>query len=355
MKKLMVVAGGTGGHIFPGLAVAEYLQQQGWQICWMGTADRMEAQLVPKHGFAIEFINVKGVRGNGLLRKLSAPLMVLKAIGQARRIMKVQRPDVVLSMGGYVTGPAVLAAKLLGIKTVLHEQNAIPGFTNKLLSKWVDRVLVAFDGTFPFAAKELVTGNPIRQSVMAQQPAQSLHTPLRILVVGGSLGARVFNEHLPAMFAKLQQQQAVSVRHQSGKGNAEALAARYAEQQCEAQVQEFIDDMDAAYRWADLVICRAGALTVSELAAAGKAAVFVPFPQAVDDHQTENAQWLVAQQAAVLLPQSEFVQEAKALHVIENLLADPQQLLAMAQRAHALAKVNATADVAQHCIELANG
>ncbi len=348
-KKIMVVAGGTGGHIFPGIAVVQTLEQQGWQSVWLGTRDRMEADVVPKHGIDIRFIDVKGLRGNGIVRLLKAPLMILKAIWQAYKVLKTEQPNVLLGMGGYVTGPAGIAAKLLGIPLVVHEQNAVAGMSNKLLARIANRVLAAFPSAFP-TREAAVVGNPVRQSVVTIE-SQLTQGQMNILVVGGSLGAQVFNQELPGLFSKLAKEHTLSVWHQTGKGNRSEVEKRYSNVQCETKVTDFIDDMDAAYAWANIVICRAGALTVSEVAAAGKMALFVPFPSAVDDHQTANANFLVSNDAALLIQQSQMSHE-KLAAMLQPFLASPSKVADMAQRAKQLAKVDAADQVAAHCIEL---
>jgi UDP-N-acetylglucosamine--N-acetylmuramyl-(pentapeptide) pyrophosphoryl-undecaprenol N-acetylglucosamine transferase len=348
-KHLMVVAGGTGGHIFPGIAVAEHMQQQGWTVSWVGTADRMEAQLVPKHGFEIDFVEVQGVRGNGITRLLKAPFMVLKAILAAKKIIKQRKPAVILAMGGYVTGPVGIAAKLSGVPLVIHEQNAVAGFSNKLLAKVANQVLAAFPNAFTNKAE--VVGNPVRASVssIAKKP---LTEQLNVLVVGGSLGAQVLNERLPEVFSTLAKDFSLSVRHQSGRNNQDKLKSAYVGREFDAQVDEFIHDMDAAYAWADLVICRAGALTVSEVAAAGKAALFVPLPHAVDDHQTANARYLVDQQGGLLMPQHDFTIE-RLVELLTPYFEQPSLLSEIADKAKQLAKFDATERVAKVCGELA--
>ncbi|GAK83845.1 UDP-N-acetylglucosamine-N-acetylmuramyl-(pentapeptide) pyrophosphoryl-undecaprenol N-acetylglucosamine transferase [Vibrio ponticus] len=268
-KRLMVMAGGTGGHVFPGLAVAKKLQQQGWEIRWLGTADRMEADLVPKHGIEIDFIKVKGLRGQGVMRLLAAPFQIVNAIGQARRHMKAWQPDAVLGMGGYVSGPGGIAAWLLGIPVVLHEQNAVAGLTNQWLAKIAKKVFQAFPGAFPSAD---VVGNPVREDVVAlpepQLRMQDRQGPIRILVMGGSQGARILNQTMPQVMAQLGD--GYQVRHQAGKNSQQEVAAAYeANQVTQAESMEFIDDVAAAYEWADLLVCRSGALTVSEVSAAG--------------------------------------------------------------------------------------
>ncbi|HBV38820.1 MAG TPA: undecaprenyldiphospho-muramoylpentapeptide beta-N-acetylglucosaminyltransferase, partial [Erwinia sp.] len=287
-KRLMVMAGGTGGHVFPGLAVAHHLMAQGWQVRWLGTADRMEADLVPKHGIDIDFIRISGLRGKGLKAQLAAPLRIFNAVRQARAIMKAYRPDVVLGMGGYVSGPGGLAAWSCGIPVVLHEQNGIAGLTNKWLAKIAKKVMQAFPGAFPDAD---VVGNPVRTDVLALPlPAERMANrsgPVRVLVIGGSQGARVLNQTLPQVAAKLGD--SITLWHQTGKGALAEVNDAYREVgQTQHKVTEFIDDMAAAYAWADVIVCRSGALTVSEVAAAGLPAIFVPF-QHKDRQQYWNA------------------------------------------------------------------
>ncbi|WP_440054217.1 undecaprenyldiphospho-muramoylpentapeptide beta-N-acetylglucosaminyltransferase [Pseudoalteromonas sp. T1lg65] len=351
-KRLLVVAGGTGGHIFPGIAVAQFLQAQAWQVSWVGTADRMEAEVVPRHGIEIDFINVKGVRGNGITRLLKAPFMVLSAIVSAIKVLKNRRPDVVLAMGGYVTGPVGIAARILGIPLVIHEQNAVAGLSNKLLAKVANRVLAGFPGAFPEQRAEIV-GNPVRESVSVIQ-SKAVSVPLNVLVVGGSLGAKALNEIVPAAVRLLQQENqsnSISVKHQSGKNNRQQVALDYQQAGVDAEIIEFIHDMDTAYAWADIVICRAGALTVSELAAAGKAAIFVPFPHAVDDHQTANAKVLVDANAALLIQQQDLTAQ-KLAQLLSPLIAVPKTVMEMAENAKRCGKLNATKAVADICTEL---
>ncbi|MFK3661906.1 undecaprenyldiphospho-muramoylpentapeptide beta-N-acetylglucosaminyltransferase [Scandinavium sp. NPDC088450] len=342
-KRLMVMAGGTGGHVFPGLAVAHHLMERGWQVRWLGTADRMEADLVPKHGIEIDFIQISGLRGKGLKAMLFAPIRIFNAWRQARAIMKRFQPDVVLGMGGYVSGPGGLAAWSLGIPVVLHEQNGIAGLTNKWLSKIAKTVMQAFPGAFPDAE---VVGNPVRVDVLALPlPDQRLigrEGEIRVLVVGGSQGARVLNQTMPQVAAKLDDQ--ISIWHQSGKGAQQAVEQAYADAgQPQHKVTEFIDDMAAAYAWADVVVCRSGALTVSEIAAAGLPAIFVPF-QHKDRQQYWNALPLEKAGAAKIFEQPQFTAEAVA-----NTLADwdRKTLLDMAERARAAAIPDATERVAK--------
>ncbi|TDN59611.1 undecaprenyldiphospho-muramoylpentapeptide beta-N-acetylglucosaminyltransferase [Scandinavium goeteborgense] len=342
-KRLMVMAGGTGGHVFPGLAVAHHLMDQGWQIRWLGTADRMEADLVPKHGIEIDFIEISGLRGKGLKAMLFAPIRIFNAWRQARAIMQRFQPDVVLGMGGYVSGPGGLAAWSLGIPVVLHEQNGIAGLTNKGLSKIAKTVMQAFPGAFPNAE---VVGNPVRTDVLAlplpEQRLTGREGEIRVLVVGGSQGARVLNLTMPQVAENLGD--SVTIWHQSGKGGQQTVEQAYADAgQPQHKVTEFIDDMAEAYAWADVVVCRSGALTVSEIAAAGLPAIFVPF-QHKDRQQYWNALPLEKAGAAKIFEQPQFTADAVA-----STLAgwDRKTLLEMAERARAAAIPDATERVAQ--------
>ncbi|QXO19359.1 MULTISPECIES: undecaprenyldiphospho-muramoylpentapeptide beta-N-acetylglucosaminyltransferase [Vibrio] len=347
-KRLMVMAGGTGGHVFPGLAVAKQLQQQGWDIRWLGTADRMEADLVPKHGIEIDFIRVKGLRGQGIARLIKAPFQIVNAIMQARRHMQAWQPDAVLGMGGYVSGPGGIAAWTLGIPVVLHEQNAVAGLTNQWLSKIARKVFQAFDGAFPHAP---VVGNPVRADVVAlPAPAQRLagrEGPVRILVMGGSQGARILNQTLPQVAAKLGA--GYQIRHQAGKNNQAEVEQAYQQQGVtDAEVTEFIDDVAQAYAWADLLVCRSGALTVSEVSAAGVGAVFIPFMHK-DRQQALNADHLVECGAAQMIEQPQLTVD-KLAQTISGL--DRAALLAMAEQARHAAKLDADKVVAEAIIAL---
>jgi len=338
----MVMAGGTGGHVFPGLAVAHYLIAQGWQVRWLGTADRMEADLVPRNGIEIDFIRISGLRGKGLKAQIMAPVRIYKAWRQARAIMKAWQPDVVLGMGGYVSGPGGLAAKSLGIPVVLHEQNGIAGLTNKWLSKIATKVMQAFPGAFPDAE---VVGNPVRTDVLALAPPGERFAdrlgPVRILVVGGSQGARILNQVMPQVAGRLAER--VTIWHQSGKGGQGVVEQAYVESGQTHKVTEFIDDMAAAYAWADVVVCRSGALTVSEIAAAGLAALFVPF-QHKDRQQYWNALPLEKAGAAEILEQPQFTVE-KVAEILSGW--DRETLLAMAEKAREASIPDATERVAK--------
>ena len=357
---LLVMAGGTGGHIFPGIAVAEYLAKQHWHIHWLGTAERMEAEIIPKQGYDISFINIAGVRKNGLKSLLLMPFKVVNAVWQSIKVLKQVKPDVVLGMGGYASAPGGIAAWLLGIPLVLHEQNAVAGMTNKILAKFATKTLSAFPNAFKAKVKTQVIGNPVRTDIIAiadEAKGQREHRELatkNILIVGGSLGAKVLNDIVPLAIAKLQDE-TVNVWHQTGANNQQGVLASYQPLEHlnkQIKVTEFIDDMASAYQWADLVICRAGALTVSELAMAGKAAIFVPLPHAVDDHQTKNAGYLVACGAAKLIKQHNFNEETVAQQLAQ-LFNDNTAIAKMSQAAKAAAKPNATEDVAMICAELA--
>lgn len=340
-KRLLVMAGGTGGHVFPAIAVAQQLQQQGWDICWLGTPDRMEANLVPKYGIPIRFIQVEGLRDRGLKPLFAAPFMLLRAIWQAVKIIKDYRPNAVLGMGGYVSGPGGVAAKLCGVPIILHEQNAVAGITNKLLARIARKVLQAFPSAFPQGE---VVGNPVRQALFEiaspEQRFAKRSGALRVFVVGGSQGARVLNLTLPEVAKQLGDK--LDIRHQVGKGNVEQVRALYP---ADAQVTltEFIDDIGEAYAWADIVICRAGALTVSEIAAVGVPAIFVPF-QHKDRQQYYNATYLADVGAAKIIEQQDLTPE-RLIQLLQQF--DRQQLLSMAMLAKQQAKPQAAYDVAE--------
>jgi len=346
----MIMAGGTGGHVFPGLAVAELLRQSGWRVVWLGAKTGMEAALVPKRGFDMAWVSFSGVRGKGPLAFLLLPLKLLVAFWQSARAIFAHRPDVVLGMGGYISFPGGMMAALLGKPLVVHEQNAIPGLANKLLAAVADQVLCAFPGALKRAS---LTGNPVRTEITAIAAPESRYAvrsgPLRVLVVGGSLGAKALNDVVPRALALLTGAKPV-LTHQSGAQHLDSLRAAYSAAGVPAKTSAFIEDMAAAYTETDLVVCRAGATTVAELAAAGVASVLVPYPHAVDDHQTANARFLADAGAAVLVPQSELSPERLA-----GVLAgfDRLRLGEMARRARSLARPGAAAAVAAACAELA--
>ncbi|UCV14600.1 undecaprenyldiphospho-muramoylpentapeptide beta-N-acetylglucosaminyltransferase [Quatrionicoccus australiensis] len=349
-KTIMIMAGGTGGHIFPALAVAHKLRDAGWRVVWLGNPDGMEARLVPQHGFEMVWVKFAALRGKGLLRKLLLPINLLRGFWQAWQAIRQVQPSVVLGMGGYITFPGGMMAALLGKPLVVHEQNSVAGLANRVLAGVADKVVSGF----PDVLKGCVwAGNPVRPEIAAiAAPAERFAErtgALRLLVIGGSLGAQVLNESVPKAMALLAADQQPQIVHQAGEKHIEALQANYAAVGVQAHCVPFIEDMAGAYEWADLVICRSGALTVAELAAAGVASILVPFPHAVDDHQTGNAKFLVNVGGAFLLPQTELTPEAIAL--IRNY--SRSQLLEMAEKARSLAKPDATAEVANICAESA--
>jgi UDP-N-acetylglucosamine--N-acetylmuramyl-(pentapeptide) pyrophosphoryl-undecaprenol N-acetylglucosamine transferase len=346
---ILIMAGGTGGHIFPGLAVAERMRQAGWEVLWMGAKGGMEERLVPPHGHRTAWIRARAARGKGVLQKLLLPANLLFSFYESARHILRAKPDVVLGLGGYVAFPGGMMASLLNRPLALHEQNAIAGLANRVLAGVSDKVMVAFPGALKNGEW---TGNPVRAEIAAVPEPHARFAgrtgPLRLLVVGGSLGAQVLNETVPRALALLGQE--VRVVHQAGEKHLEALKRHYAQAGVSGELVAFIDDMAARYAEADLVICRAGAVTVAELSAAGVASVLVPFPHAVDDHQTANARFLADQGAAVLLPQRELSAEGLAT-LIKGM--DRDRLLDMATKARSLGKPEAARVVAERCMELA--
>ncbi|TJY65160.1 undecaprenyldiphospho-muramoylpentapeptide beta-N-acetylglucosaminyltransferase [Sinimarinibacterium sp. CAU 1509] len=351
--KLLIMAGGTGGHVYPALAVADYLRAQGHQIVWMGAPDSFEARVVPAHGFPIEFVRVSGLRGKGVRKLLTAPLLLLRAVWQAAAVLRRQRPQAVLGMGGFAAGPGGVAAWLLRTPLVIHEQNAAPGMTNRLLSRIARCVLQAFPNTFE---RGVAVGNPVREGFSAlPQPQQRLaHAgEPHVLVIGGSQGAKALNERVPEALALLAPVERPLVRHQAGR-TLDVAQAAYRASGVEAQIDAFIDDMPAAMAWADLVVCRSGASTVAELSAAGVASVLVPFPYAVDDHQTRNGAYLVGAGAAVMIQESELT-PARLASQLRELLGDRERLRRMAEAARGTAWPDATARIADACLRCAEG
>lgn len=344
-KRVLIMAGGTGGHVFPALAIAKKLQEHSYEILWLGTRGRMEEMLVPKHGFNIEYIDVKGIRRNGLKAKLTAPFMLIRAILEALAVLRKFRPGVCIGMGGYASGPGGVAAYLLRIPLVLHEQNAAAGLTNRLLFKLASRVLLGFPGAFTGSKVKLV-GNPVREEIMALHESKRdfNYGKLCVLIVGGSLGAKALNEKLPETLKQFGDK--IDVVHQAGKGNSEATLERYKGAAFSYQVSDFIHDMDKVYLWAHLIICRAGALTVAEVSAAGLPAIFIPLPTAVDDHQTKNAMTMVNAGAAKIIAQQDLNDESLKA-AIEPLLSDRSLLDKMSQNARAQASLHATDEVVE--------
>lgn len=353
---VMIMAGGTGGHVFPALAVANELRDRGIEVVWMGTRHGLEAKLVPEQGFDIEWISIAGLRGKKIGRLLSAPFMLMLAAWQSMRVIMRQKPRLVLGMGGFVSGPGGFVARLMGKPLCIHEQNAYAGLTNRILSRIASRVMEAFPGSFPKRSDVILTGNPVRQEIASlDEPEvrmQGRSGALRLLVLGGSLGARALNEVVPQAMALLPTEQRPVVKHQVGVRNYESAHSYYQECGMEAELLPFIDDMSEAYAWADLVLCRAGALTISELTAAGIAALLVPYPYAVDDHQTLNARFLVNAGAAVLIPQSELSPQ-RLVELLKGFIDGRNLLLDYAKAARALARPDATRDVVDICLHAA--
>ena len=344
-KRIVIMAGGTGGHIFPALAVAQFLQTQGWQVSWLGTKAGLESRVIPEAGIEIDWLSVSGLRGKGIFSKVSAIFKLAKSCAEARKILKQRKPDVVLGMGGFVAAPGGFMAKILGIPLIIHEQNRVVGTTNRLLAKIATKVLQGFPNSFDAKFNAICTGNPLRESLKHIPPAPLQRgESLRIFVLGGSQGAKALNENVPNAITLLKN--AVQVRHQTGSAMQNEVVETYKKLNLNAEVNAFIEDMAEAYSWADLVICRAGAMTVSEIAAMGIPAIFIPLPTAIDDHQTANAKYLTEAGAAILLKQSDLTAENLAQQ-IETLCGNLAQRRDIAQ---SLAYLNATKTVANICI-----
>jgi UDP-N-acetylglucosamine--N-acetylmuramyl-(pentapeptide) pyrophosphoryl-undecaprenol N-acetylglucosamine transferase len=358
-RTVLIMAGGTGGHVFPALAAARVLRERGFEAIWLGTQKGLEAKLVPPHQIPIEWIAVSGLRGKGLLSWLTAPVKLARAIQQSLAVMRRRKPDVVLGAGGFVSGPGGIAAWLTRRPLVIHEQNAIAGVTNRVLARLADRVLEAFPRSFPGNVTAECVGNPVRREITALAPPAERFAarsgPLRLFIVGGSQGAARLNAVRPAALALLPASERPEVLHQAGERHHASTVNLYASQGVVADVRAFIDDMAAAYTWADLIVCRSGALTVSEIAAAGIGALFVPFAAAVDDHQTRNARFLVAADAGLLLPESELTPERLASELRQLTVAGRPRLAAMAINARAHAIVDADVRLAEACIAAAGG
>ena len=345
-KCIVIMAGGTGGHVFPALAVAQSLQDKGWRVSWMGTQKGLENRVVPENGIALDWLSVSGLRGKGRLAVIMAPIMLMKACTEALAILRRRKPDVVLGMGGFVAGPGGLMSRVLGIPLVIHEQNRIPGTTNRLLARIAKVVLQAFPDSFPARAKAVCTGNPLRKEFVTTTPPTDVNkgdNTLRILVVGGSQGAKILNEIVPQGLAMLDD---VEVKHQTGAIMQEQVQKQYTALGVKAEVLEFIDDMVLAYRWADMIICRSGAMTISEVSAMGLPSILVPFPFAIDDHQTANAKFLADANAGILMTQSSL--NAKSL--AEQIKFHQDKLTAMSEAARKCSRLEATEAVATICM-----
>ncbi|MEP6939712.1 MAG: undecaprenyldiphospho-muramoylpentapeptide beta-N-acetylglucosaminyltransferase [Rudaea sp.] len=349
---VLIMSGGTGGHIFPGIAVAQALRERDVPVLWLGSEGGLETRLVPQSGIPLETIAISGIRGKGFAALFGAPLKIVRALIAAWKLIGATRPRSVLSMGGYVAGPGGIAAWLRGVPLVVHEQNSVPGSTNRILARFARRRLCGFEGALTNA--EWV-GNPVRAAISAVvAPAARFagrDFPPRLLVLGGSQGARALNNALPAALARMPFANRPQVRHQCGSKLVDEARAAYARAGVDASVEPFIEDMADAYAWADLVVCRAGALTIAELCAVGIGAVLVPFPAAVDDHQTSNGAWMVAHGAAFLAAETQA--DAAFLANLLRLLGDRPALLAMAQAARTLAKPDAAANIADVCLQVA--
>ncbi len=348
--RMLVMAAGTGGHIYPALAVAKSWQQQGGEVVWLGTPGGMESRLIPQEGIRLETIAIGGLRGKGPATLLLAPLRLLRALIQAIGVVRRVQPDVVLGMGGFVAGPGGLAAWLMRVPLVIHEQNAIAGLTNRVLSRLAKMVLEAFPGTFTAHSKVVCTGNPVRKQLYRVEAAEP-HRPLRLLVLGGSLGAKRINELVPEMAATLGD--TVALYHQTGQHNFDETTVLYRQQGVEVdgdlvRVVPYIEEMESAYGWADLVLCRAGAMTISELMLVGRGAILSPFPHAVDDHQTANGQYLQQAGAALLIQQCDLTVQ-RLVEVISELMKQPQKVVEMGRAARGPGKPKATEMVVSLC------
>ena len=357
VKTLMIMAGGTGGHVFPALAVAQAFMDRQEKVVWLGARGGMEEGIVGKTTIPFYGISVNGFRGKGLLKQLLAPFKMISALLQSLSILHEVKPDAVLGMGGFASGPGGLAARILGVPLLIHEQNSVAGMTNKILSKLAQTVMTAFPDAFEISAKVKLLGNPLRADIMRlyyeqkryeQKRAVNEQGQLHLLILGGSLGAQSLNQALPEAIKLMNEELRPAIWHQTGKTKDVPVKKAYEANGIDAKVTEFISDMAEAYRWADFVICRAGALTISELCVAGLGAILIPYPYAVDDHQTKNAQYMVEGGAAWLLPQSELNAEVLA-EMLTPLFAKPERLRVLSNAARKLAKVDATERVSDEC------
>ncbi len=357
MTTVLIMAGGTGGHVFPALAVARVLEGRSCRVVWLGTHRGIEARLVPAAGIDIEWVRVSGLRGKGAASWLMAPLRLAEALADSIGAVRRIRPDVVLGLGGFVSGPGGVAARLMGRPLVIHEQNAVAGLTNRILARLARTVAEAFPGAFRRSVGAVPVGNPVRPEIEAigNAPAAGPHSPRHLLVFGGSQGAAAINRVVPAALALLPPSARPSVLHQTGRDRRDAVVAAYAALGVDADVREFIDDMADAYRWADIAVARSGALTVAELAAAGTPALLVPFPAAVDDHQTANARFLTDRGAAVLMPEATLTADRLAAQLARLLGVDATPLAAMAGAARAAAVPGAAEKLADLCLAAGAG
>lgn len=357
LKKVLIMTGGTGGHVFPGLAVAKYLEKQNVQVEWMGTQRGLESKLVPEANIPLHIISISGLRGKGLKDILLFPFRLCIALLQAMRIIRKIKPDVILGMGGFVSGPGGIAAWILRYPLVIHEQNAKAGTTNRWLAKVAKKVLEGFPDTFTNRKNTVTVGNPVREELsvlpMPTERLQKTNQPLHLLVLGGSLGAQAINQLLPQALAKISNEERPLVQHQTGEKHYETTVKEYGTAGVQADIVPFISQMDKAYSWADIVLCRSGALTVAELCAVGLGAILVPFPYAIDDHQTANANYLVKQGAAWLMQQSALTADGLA-NALKQLSNSAERRLEMANAAYQLRRVEAAERVFEVCEEVIN-
>ena len=354
-RPVLIAAGGTGGHVYPALATARELADRSVPVVWLGTKAGLEGRVLPGTGIVVEWLEIAALRGKGWLGWLTGPWRLVKAVLAARRVIRRRRPRAVLGLGGYVAAPAGIAARMAGVPLVIHEQNAVPGLANRLSARWAARILTGFPGAFSGAAEWV--GNPVRSEIAALPPPETRMAARtgrsRLLVLGGSQGALALNRAVPAAVAALAVERRPEILHQAGAATVERARAAYREAGVDADVVEYIEEMDRAYAWADLVVARAGALTIAELAAAGVGAVFVPLPWAADDHQTANARFLAAAGAAEVLPQKD-LEEGALADLLAGLLADRERLLRMAVAARGLARPDAASRVADACLEVSD-
>ncbi len=357
LKRVLIMAGGTGGHVFPGLATADYLRSLGVDVAWLGTATGIEARLVPEANYPLHLINISGLRGKGIKTLLQAPFKIISAICASRKVIKTFKPDVVIGMGGFVSGPGGFAAMLSGRPLVIHEQNAIAGFTNKLLARIAKKVMTGFPGVFPGMSKAVTVGNPVRASI------ESIPAPLarfdgerpkmRLLVLGGSLGAQALNKVVPEAISMLEEKDRPEIMHQTGEKHFAEVKNLYDSMKIQGNLAPFVKDMAEVYAWADVVLCRAGALTVAELCAAGVGAVFVPFPFAVDDHQTANAAFMVKNGAAICIQQSDLT-PARLADIVREFARGKEKRVAMACSAYQLRQTHVVKKIYDICREVCN-
>ncbi len=355
LARVLIMAGGTGGHIFPGLAIAKKLRAEGVDVNWLGTQQGVEAQWVPEAGIPIHFISISGVRGKGIKDQVLAPWRIMVALFQSIFIIRKLKPDVVIGLGGFVSGPGGLACWILGTQLVIHEQNAKPGSTNKLLSKIANRILEAFPGTFKQRRNVYTVGNPVRAEILRLPPPDQRFNhgePIqRLLVLGGSLGAQAINLLLPKALATLPEGMRPAILHQTGEKHGADTQKAYELAGVKGEIVPFIVEMDKAYSWADMVLCRAGALTIAELCAVGLGAILVPFPYAIDDHQTANAQFMAKQRAAIVVQQADLTMERLA-NLLEKVVGSSAECVKMAKAAYTLREADSTDKIITICKEI---